>query len=77
MTNLTPLDLDADRLREECGVFGIFGHPDAAAIAGWLPVTPPLAALLLADDSTIAAVRTELVSRRRRLRSVSKSAAER
>src|SRR6202161_2877142 len=27
-----PFDLDADRLREECGVFGIFGHPDAAAI---------------------------------------------
>jgi amidophosphoribosyltransferase len=26
------LDLDEDRLREECGVFGIFGHPDAAAI---------------------------------------------
>ncbi len=26
-------DLDADRLREECGVFGVFGHPDAAAIA--------------------------------------------
>jgi amidophosphoribosyltransferase len=26
------LDLYADRLREECGVFGIFGHPDAAAI---------------------------------------------
>jgi amidophosphoribosyltransferase len=26
------LDLDADRLREECGVFGIFNHPDAAAI---------------------------------------------
>ncbi len=25
-------DLDDDRLREECGVFGIFGHPDAAAI---------------------------------------------
>src|SRR5664280_2660136 len=25
-------DLDADRLREECGVFGIFGHPAAAAI---------------------------------------------
>ncbi len=25
-------DLDADRLHEECGVFGIFGHPDAAAI---------------------------------------------
>jgi amidophosphoribosyltransferase len=27
-----PFDPDADRLREECGVFGIFGHPDAAAI---------------------------------------------
>jgi len=26
------LDPDSDRLREECGVFGIFGHPDAAAI---------------------------------------------
>jgi len=26
------LDLDADRLREECGIFGIFGHPAAAAI---------------------------------------------
>ena len=25
-------DPDADRLREECGVFGIFGHPDASAI---------------------------------------------
>ena len=25
-------DPDADTLREECGVFGIFGHPDAAAI---------------------------------------------
>jgi amidophosphoribosyltransferase len=25
-------DLDADRLREECGVFGVFGHPEAAAI---------------------------------------------
>ena len=32
MTQATLLDLDADRLREECGVFGIFGHPDAAAI---------------------------------------------
>src|SRR6202790_5572596 len=32
MTESAPLDLDADRLREECGVFGIFGHPDAAAI---------------------------------------------
>ncbi len=26
------LDLEADRLREECGVFGVYGHPDAAAI---------------------------------------------
>ena len=25
-------EFDGDRLREECGVFGIFGHPDAAAI---------------------------------------------
>ena len=25
-------DPDADRLHEECGVFGIYGHPDAAAI---------------------------------------------
>ncbi len=29
---LGDFDLDGDRLREECGVFGIFGHPDAAAI---------------------------------------------
>ncbi len=28
----TVFDPNADRLREECGVFGIFGHPDAAAI---------------------------------------------
>src|ERR1700741_3585981 len=27
-----PFDPEGDRLREECGVFGIFGHPDAAAI---------------------------------------------
>src|SRR5437899_1363338 len=27
-----PLDLEGDTLREECGVFGIFGHPEAAAI---------------------------------------------
>jgi amidophosphoribosyltransferase len=25
-------DLEGDTLREECGVFGIFGHPDAAAV---------------------------------------------
>ncbi|WP_374306575.1 amidophosphoribosyltransferase [Methylocella sp.] len=27
------LDLEGDRLREECGVFGVFGHPEAAAVA--------------------------------------------
>jgi amidophosphoribosyltransferase len=27
-----PRDLDDDRLREECGVFGIFDHQDAATI---------------------------------------------
>lgn len=27
-----PLDLDGDTLREECGVFGILGHDDAAAL---------------------------------------------
>ena len=32
MDNGIDLDLDGDTLREECGVFGIFGHPDAAAI---------------------------------------------
>jgi amidophosphoribosyltransferase len=31
-TAAAPFDFDGDRLREECGVFGIFGHPDAAAI---------------------------------------------
>ena len=31
--NLLPdFDLDGDRLREECGVFGVFGHDDAAAL---------------------------------------------
>ena len=30
--DLADFDPMADRLREECGVFGIFGHPDAAAI---------------------------------------------
>src|SRR6202040_2416511 len=25
-------DLEGDRLREECGVFGIFGHPEAATV---------------------------------------------
>jgi amidophosphoribosyltransferase len=31
-TALLDAELNADRLREECGVFGIFGHPDAAAV---------------------------------------------
>ena len=26
-------DLEGDTLREECGVFGVFGHTEAAAIA--------------------------------------------
>jgi amidophosphoribosyltransferase len=26
------VDLEEDRLHEECGVFGVYGHPDAAAI---------------------------------------------
>src|SRR5664280_2192725 len=30
--DLTDHDMDGDTLREECGVFGIFGHPEAAAI---------------------------------------------
>ena len=30
--NMQEFDPEADRLHEECGVFGIFGHPDAAAI---------------------------------------------
>jgi two-component system sensor histidine kinase RegB len=50
MSEFAVFDPDADRLREECGVFGIFGHPDAAAITAlgrWhLPLpwrgTPPL-----------------------------------
>ncbi|MGL4973908.1 MAG: amidophosphoribosyltransferase, partial [Bosea sp. (in: a-proteobacteria)] len=29
---LTDFDPNADRLREDCGVFGIFGHADAAAL---------------------------------------------
>ena len=32
LAELAEFDPNADRLREECGVFGIFGHPDAAAI---------------------------------------------
>jgi amidophosphoribosyltransferase len=28
-----PFETDGDKLREECGVFGVFGHPDAAALA--------------------------------------------
>ncbi len=29
---LTPDSLDADTLHEECGVFGVFGHPEAAKL---------------------------------------------
>jgi amidophosphoribosyltransferase len=32
MTRPGDLDLDDDRLREECGVFGVWNHPDAAAL---------------------------------------------
>jgi len=32
LADTAEFDPNADRLREECGVFGIFGHPDAAAI---------------------------------------------
>jgi amidophosphoribosyltransferase len=32
MTDTFDFDLDGDTLREECGVFGIYGHPDAAAL---------------------------------------------
>ena len=28
----TDFDTEGDRLREECGVFGVYGHPDAAAL---------------------------------------------
>jgi len=31
-SDIDDFDMDGDTLREECGVFGIFGHPDAAAI---------------------------------------------
>ena len=32
MSSDIDFELNADRLREECGVFGIYGHPDAAAL---------------------------------------------
>ena len=32
MTDTYDFDLDGDTLREECGVFGIYGHADAAAL---------------------------------------------
>ena len=32
MTHTFANDLDGDLLREECGVFGVYGHPDAAAL---------------------------------------------
>ena len=32
MNELPDLDFNDDRLREECGIFGVYGHPDAAAL---------------------------------------------
>jgi amidophosphoribosyltransferase len=32
MDQLTTIPFDADKLHDECGVFGVFGHPDAAAL---------------------------------------------
>ena len=32
MNELPNLDFNDDRLREECGIFGVYGHPDAAAL---------------------------------------------
>jgi amidophosphoribosyltransferase len=32
MNDLTTLPFDDDKLHEECGVFGVFGHPDAGAL---------------------------------------------
>ena len=32
--------LDDDRLREECGVFGVFGHPDAPKLGCGKPMVP-------------------------------------
>jgi len=33
MRKIKSIPVEDDRLREECGVFGVFGHPDAAAIS--------------------------------------------
>ncbi|MGE3248461.1 MAG: amidophosphoribosyltransferase, partial [Beijerinckiaceae bacterium] len=32
LTEITDEELNADRLREECGVFGVFGQEDASAV---------------------------------------------
>ena len=32
VNELTDLDFNGDCLREECGIFGVYGHPDAAAL---------------------------------------------
>ena len=32
MTEIDPLGLEGDTLHEECGVFGILGHPEAATL---------------------------------------------
>jgi amidophosphoribosyltransferase len=33
MIHIEPITEEDDKLREECGVFGVFGHPDAATIS--------------------------------------------
>ena len=49
----TVFDTDGDTLREECGVFGIFGHPDAAAITATVrrPIATPTAPAIQARRS--------------------------
>ena len=39
---LTQSEMDADKLHEECGVFGVWGVADAAASCFLPPCTPPL-----------------------------------
>ena len=33
---LHPNDLEEDKFHDECGVFGVFGHKDAAAHTAWV-----------------------------------------
>ena len=64
-------DLNGDRLREECGVFGIFGHPDAAAITALglhaLQHRGQEAAGIVSFDSQPFSLRTPARPRRRHL----------